>query len=526
MSAGRARVAVAAPNDLAAAAGTRLAAEGGNAVDAALAAVLVTMVTEPGLVSLSSGGFLTIQPADGSTPVTVDGWVEMPGRGLGPERFGRGVHEVRTAYGGGTVMTVGHGSVATPGTLRAVDLVHRRFGRAPWADVLAPAVETARAGFPLGHATHHYLEYVHLDIFGWHPDSFAVLHDADDQLFPRGATVVVPHLADSLEQLVSDGVDVFYLGDVGRAIADDMSDNDGLLTRADLEAYVAVEREALRVAQGGWRLATNPSPAAGGVAMASLLAMLDGRPADGSWDDDELRHLVRSQHEALGAGVGRHEDEDSRTAEGRRLLARALGSASTAHVSVVGDDGGACAVTVSSGYSSGVLSPGTGIWMNNCLGEHELVLGGVHGLRPGTRLNSNMSPTVGRRDDDGAVLAIGTPGSDRIVTALAQVLALHVNGGLGLVEAVAHPRLHVRVRDDEDPPVLVDHEDDLQVPDDLGLPTRAMPAQSMYFGGVGAALWSPAESSSGSPGAGLIAAGDPRRSGAVAVSGQRAAQSR
>jgi len=172
---------------------------------------------------------------------------------------------------------------------------------------------------------------------------------------------------------------------------------------------------------------------------------------------------------------------------------------------------------VSSGYCSGVLAPGTGIWLNNCLGEHELVLGGVHGLSPGTRLNSNMAPTVGRRDDDGAVLAIGTPGSDRIVTALAQVLALHVNGGLGLADSVAHPRLHVRVRDDDDPPVLVDHEEDLLLPANLGVPTRSMHPHSMYFGGVAAALWS--------PGGGLVAAGDPRRSGAIAVSGATTASS-
>jgi gamma-glutamyltranspeptidase/glutathione hydrolase len=153
-----------------------------------------------------------------------------------------------------------------------------------------------------------------------------------------------------------------------------------------------------------------------------------------------------------------------------------------------------------------VLTPGTGIWMNNALGEQELIHGGPHSLPVGTRLTSNMAPSVARRDRDGAVLAIGSPGSDRIPTALAQVYALFSHGGAALADAVHHPRLHVRVRAD----VTVDHEEDLAVPDDLPLPSRAMPPHSMYFGGVAATLWDPAE--------GLTAVGDPRRAGATALS--------
>jgi gamma-glutamyltranspeptidase/glutathione hydrolase len=116
-----------------------------------------------------------------------------------------------------------------------------------------------------------------------------------------------------------------------------------------------------------------------------------------------------------------------------------------------------------------------------------------------------MAPTVARRDD-GAVIAIGSPGSDRIPTAIAQTLLGHVNGGLALAPAVAAPRAHVRIRGGE----VLDHEADWPVPAGLDLPTRSMPVHSMYFGGVAAASWSPAR--------GLDAAGDPRRVGATAVS--------
>jgi gamma-glutamyltranspeptidase/glutathione hydrolase len=165
-----------------------------------------------------------------------------------------------------------------------------------------------------------------------------------------------------------------------------------------------------------------------------------------------------------------------------------LESGSTAHVSATDGAGLACAVTVSSGYGAGMIAKGTGIWLNNCLGEQELNPHGLHGLPPGSRLLSNMAPTVAHHDD-GASLAIGSPGADRITTAITQVLAGFVNGDLSLIDAVHHPRVHVHRagRPDE----VVRRETEL----------------SMYFGGVGATL----VRADGH----LVAAADPRRDGAV-----------
>ena len=505
-------VAVAAPNDLAARAGVGVAMDGGNAVDAAVAAAITTMVTEPGLVSLTAGGYVSIQPEDGE-PVTVDGGVEMPGRGVPPDRLGRGFWDVSTEYAGGTRMTVGPGTVATPGALRALERAWQLHGSLPWRRLLEPAIEAA-AGFPHGSASHYYLSYVHEDVFGWHPESRAALHSEDGVLVPVGGTVVVPHLADSLQHLAEEGADALYRGELGALVVRHVAEGEGILTRDDLAAYDAVVRRPLVVTTGDWRLATNPPPAAGGVAVGALLALLEGLPRGGTWTPEELRVLARAQALVLGAGLAEPDREDGRTSRAEELLALvrregrgALTSPSTATVSAVDDRGGACAVTVSSGYGSGVLVPGTGLSLNNCLGEQELLAGGPHSLRPGTRLSSNMAPTVGRHAD-GSAIAIGSPGSDRIPSALAQVLALFAAGS-DLHAAIAHPRMHVRVRPADVPPVLLDHEEDLVVPDDTGLPTRSMPAHSMYFGGVGAALWSSR--------VGLVAAGDPRRAGAVAV---------
>ncbi len=506
-------VAVAAPNDVAARAGVGVALEGGNAVDAAVAAAAATMVTELGLVSLTAGGYVSVQPGEGD-PVTVDGGVEMPGRGLPSGRFGEGLWEVTTPYAGGTTMTIGPGSVATPGALKALDQAWRMHGSLPWERLLAPAVEAAE-GFPHGSASFYYLSYVHEHIFGWHPESRAAYHDVDGEVVPVGEPVVVPHLAATVRQLAEEGVAALYEGDLGRRVCEHVSDTGGILTVADLAQYDAVVRRPLVVDSGRWRFATNPPPAAGGVALAAMLELLRGTPAEGAWSVEELRLLARVQGTVMQAGLAEPEAEEARTERAQQLLDQVrraggppLTSPSTATVSAVDDRGGACAITISSGYGSGVMVPGTGLALNNCLGEQELLAGGPHTLEPGTRLTSNMAPTVGRRDD-GAGLAVGSPGSDRIITALAQVLALISNGDLDLQSAIAHPRMHLRVRPGEAPPVLLDHEEDLPVPDDTGFGTRSMPAHSMYFGGVNAAAWSPR--------LGLIAAGDPRRAGAVAV---------
>lgn len=143
------RVAVAAANDLAVVAGVEAAARGGNSVDAAIAAAVTTMVTEPGMVSLSAGGYITLG-SRGEEPLTIDGGVEMPGRDRPRAWFGGGVQEIRSGYGGGVNITIGHGSVATPGALAALALLHERSGRAPWPLLIQPALAAVRAGFPLG----------------------------------------------------------------------------------------------------------------------------------------------------------------------------------------------------------------------------------------------------------------------------------------------------------------------------------------------------------------------------------------
>jgi gamma-glutamyltranspeptidase/glutathione hydrolase len=513
-SGARARVAVAAPSPLAARAGARVAADGGNAVDTALASMMVALVTEPGIVSLGGGAFVTVGPP-GGTAVTIDGYVEMPGRGLPPDAFGRGVREVVTAYGGHTAMTVGHGSVATPGVLAAVERAHGMFGRVPWRSVVEPARDAARDGFGLGAASDYYFGYSRELVFGHDPDIRAALYHPDGSAVRTGEPVHIPDLADFLDRIADEGAGALYTGDVAKVLAADMAEHGGLVTQDDLAAYEPVVRRAIGVDLGAWQLATNPPPAIGGPVLAAMLLLLGERP-QGAWTPDDAAHLVTVVRAVLRHRAHELDVAADRASAGQALLDDVLAhgqawlgvAPSTAHVSAVDADGLACAVTASSGYGAGVTVPGTGVWLNNCLGEHELNHGGLHSLPPGERLASNMAPTVARRAD-GAALAVGSPGADRITTALTQVIASFAHGGYDLAGAVDRPRLHVgRTQDGTE---TLHHEPGLEISDTAalaGLPRREHEPASMYFGGVGAVL----RAADGT----LVAAADPRRAGAVA----------
>lgn len=511
------RVAVAAVSQDAADAGIRVADRGGDAVDVALAASLLAVITHPGMCSLGGACFVTVWPPDGDGPVTVDGGHEMPGRGAPDERFGRGGREVELDFAGGVRTTVGPASVATPGLLAGFQAASDRFGSLPWPELFPPAVERARAGFPFPASCRAYLRHAHDDIYGRDPRSHDALHDDDGALLPAGHTIRVEGLAESLELLAEEGARAFYRGELARRVAGHVREEGGLLTEEDLAAYRPVVREPVRASLDDWSVATNPPPAMGGAVLAATLRLLPDTPR-GEWSAEDVRRLVEAQETVARFRSRRLAPREDLEAGVRRLLEGAGASGgegsgrprepgSTVHTSAVDAGGGVCSITCSDGYGSGVVPPGTGLWLNNALGEAELNPGGFHDLSPGERLTSHMAPTAGRRED-GAVIAVGSPGSDRIPGAILQTLLGWVRGGLSLKEAVEHPRLYVRVSEDGEATVVAEPGLPLER---VRLPVRRLPERSLTFGGVEAAV--------NRPDGGLEAAADERRAGGTAFGG-------
>lgn len=504
------RAAIAAPNAHATSAAERALAEGGTAVDAAIAAMVSATITEPGVVAPLGGAYINIWPADGD-PVVIDANVEMPGRGQPPERFGAGLIEAASDYAGGMITYVGPGSVATPGMLAGMGWAHERFGRAPWASLLQPAADQARAGFGLSRTSQSYLVLITDTILAWDEATRALLTDEGAPL-EVGHRLVDEALAESLEQLGEEGWQSLYTGDLAGRIDADMRERGGLLSAADLAAYSPVVRPALRSRLGAWDLAGNPPPSIGGPVLTAMLRLLHAV-------EEEITPARAAQvmKDVLDIRLDRLDTAEDLAAAGAELLhtLHTIGSAglptsaSTAHVSVVDSSGLACALTASAGYGSGMTIAGTGLMANNALGELELNRLGLHALAPGTRLASNMAPTTARLQD-GTVLAIGTPGADRITTALAQVIIHLARHGESLQTAIDRARMHPRrLADGTD---RIDHEQDELIAaslDAAGLPRHEHPAQVMYFGGVGGALRH--------PGGVLEAGADPRRAAATLV---------
>ncbi|MDE0083600.1 MAG: gamma-glutamyltransferase [Gammaproteobacteria bacterium] len=510
------RVGISSTSRMAAEAGARIADEGGNAVDAAVAAVLVSLVTEPGVCSLGGSAFIMTAPPAGEA-VMIDGYAEMPGRGLEAACFGRGVRDVYLDYGGGLETTVGYGSIATPGAVAGLGLASATYGRIPWARVMEPAIERARDGFPLSGTSRMYFELCGEGIYGWNPESSRAIRTPAGALLEAGDTVRIEGLAESLERIARKGPGEFYRGELARAIGREVRESDGLLGTVDLEAYEPVVRRPLEVGMRDWRLLINPPPAIGGTALAAMLA-LNGEgiagTAAGEWDSDVVRRIARIERAVLEYRERHFDGAEDMEGESTRLLApdslRRLGrrvrSGSTVHTSAVDASGLACSITASAGYGSGVMPRGTGIWMNNSLGEQELIGRGFHAFPPGTRLPSNMAPTVGR-SRDGGVLSLGTPGADRITSALFQTIVNLIDFRMPLADAVAHPRVHVERKDGV---VQAAYERGVPV-GSIGLPVREFEELHMFFGGVGAALFSPS--------AGFTLASDPRRDGGTATGG-------
>jgi gamma-glutamyltranspeptidase/glutathione hydrolase len=491
------RGAVAAGHPATAAAGAQVLREGGNAVDAAVAAVLTSFVAEPLLTGLGAGGYLLVVPPGGE-PVLLDFFVEVPGR-PGPTSLDPAdrapLQAVTVDFGDATqVFHAGAASCGTYGMPAGLAAAVAQFGRAPLHELTAPAARLARAGVRVT-PMQAYLYALLSGINALTPAGRARYLPAGAP--PReGDLVRDPELADALDRFGAEGPGPFYDGDVAAAVVAEVRAQGGLLGAADLAAYEVVRREPHHVAFRDVVVCTNPPPSAGGVLVGRALVELDRAPGP-----PDVPALVAAMAAA----------ERERTPE---FLAGLTGAAcaaanrlgSTTHVSVLDANGWACSVTSSNGEGSGVVVPGTGVHLNNVLGEEDLSPLGFHTQPPGSRLPSMMAPTV-VLDGGGARLVVGSAGSNRIRSALLQVIVNVVDRGMAAQEAVDAPRLHYGPEGVYTEPGLPAAEVGRAAG---GLPLLPFRDRNLFFGGCQAVVRDPATGE-------LRAGADPRRGGGVAV---------
>jgi gamma-glutamyltranspeptidase/glutathione hydrolase len=484
---------VAAGHPLTAEAGARVLREGGNAVDAAVAAMLSSFVAEPLLTGLGAGGHMLVAGA-GEPPTLLDFFVQAPA----PRQNGEvaELEAIDVSFGDAVqVFYIGPASCGLYGTPAGVCAAIARWGTMPLSQLAAPAAKLARAGVRLN-AGQAYVAEILADLLTSTREC-AALWAPEGHVLREGELLRNPELGDALDRLGEDGADPFYRGDIARAVCEWLGRLGGSLGIGELAGYQAIERVPLTVGYRDRVVLTNPPPSAGGMLLAYSLALLDRGPQPPS-----LQTVLSAMEAAQAERTPEFVEGLAQAGFSERFLAAKLGA--TTHISVLDCNGRACSATCTNGEGSGVVVPGTGIHINNVMGEEDLNPLGFHRHPAGRRMPSMVAPSIVTRDGD-VELVLGSAGSNRIRSALLQTIVGVVDHGLGVREAVNAPRAHF-----EDG--IVYHEPGIDVgPLREREPRRefvGFHALNLFFGGVQAV-----HSARGR----LTGAGDPRRGG-VAVS--------
>lgn len=516
---------VAAGHPETAAAACAVLADGGNAVDAALAGLLAACVVEPVLASLGGGGFLAACPGDGGRTgrtIVYDFFVQTP-RQRRPESEAD-LREIAADFGPATqAFHIGLGTIATPGIVKGLFTASRELGRMPIRRLVEPAVALARSGAPVDGMQAYVLQVVRAIVEA--DPSMRTLFASPDRLgeiIGEGERLRLPELADALEVLAIEGDDLFYRGEMAAMLARDCAARGGHLGRTDLEAYRVERRAPLTLPLGGALVQLNPPPSSGGILVGFGLALWQtlGRLGAPFGSAAHLHRLVAVMHATGRARIEeRLHDGPRRTGDDpldpalisrwcNEVAATTPISRGTTQISVVDATGGVASLTVSNGEGSAYVLPGTGIILNNMLGEADLLPDGVAAWRRDCRLSSMMTPTI-VRDDTGAVTALGSGGSSRIRTAILQTLLNLQIFGMSPEEAVSAPRLHFEEAAQRREPATLSVEpgfaEEAVAAAAADQQLAEWPAQNLFFGGVHMVR----RSASGA----FDGAGDPRRGG-------------
>ncbi|RDH83276.1 MAG: gamma-glutamyltransferase [endosymbiont of Escarpia spicata] len=483
--------------------------EGGNAFDAAIAAMFTACVAEPALASLGGGGFLTARPVN-ADPLVYDFFAHTPSRKQ-PEAA-TNLHPIVADFGNASqTFHIGMGSIATPGFIKGVFAIHRERCSMPLKLLAMPAINAAIRGVRVN-PFQHLISGIVQPILRSSNAAFQ-LHSStinSDQLAQVGETRKQPEMAAFFEHLCREGEALFYLGEAGQQLTDTCRESGGHLRPHDLKQYQAVKRKPLERRYRQARIFTNPTPALGGTLIAFTLALLESYSLDNHLpgDADHLRRVIRAicltQHlrTTQSRKIEKLLNEDVLREYRQRLHKGGICTRGTTQISILDRQDNLASMTLSNGEGSGYVIPGTGIMMNNMLGEEDINPCGFHNWPEDERIASMMSPTLAFLDQ-GRIVVTGSGGSNRIRSAILQVLSNLIDFDMPLQQAVAFPRIHF-----EEGLLSMEPGVDQSISSRLATEfprQRQWDSKNLFFGGAHTVMLE--------ADGGLIGAGDERRGG-------------
>ncbi len=449
---------------LASAAGAEMLAGGGNAIDAAIAALFTLTVVEPMMVGILGGGLAHLRLADGRH-VVIDGLATAPGA-TGPDTFAPDPNAPSgTMNAVGRRNAVGPTAVAVPGTLKAWCETLARFGTLSLADVLEPAIRHAGRGFRATPYLHECASESAADLA--RDDAIARLFLPGGQPIAAGARVVNGPYADTLRAIAQDGPELLHGGAIGILLADHMARTGGYISVGDLVSYRCIDREPIRDRYRGHEIVAPPPPSSSGVHITQMLNILEGYDlrSMGFGSPDALhllaevlqiafadRAVATADPAFLAVPVARltsraYADERRERIDMRHTRRWTAGVAppeppNTTHITVADGEGNivASTQTINSLFGARYVIPGTGIIPNNNMFLFDPRPGRALSVAPGKRTTTSMAPLIVLRDGKPA-FALGLPGGLRIFGSAMQAAINLIDHGMSLQEAVEAPRL-------------------------------------------------------------------------------------
>lgn len=447
---------------------------GGNAIDAAVATHMVLAVTFPQAGNIGGGGFMIYKP-NGEAAVALDF------REKAPEKASRDMYLDDQGNYISEASKIGPLAAGVPGSVAGLWEAHQKYGKLPWADLIAPAIKLAREGFPLSYHEMNSLNYYRYRFTDF-PSTLEIFSPKEDSLFLEGELFVQTDLANTLERIANEGRDGFYKGETAALLVQFMKDYDGLLSEQDLQNYQAVWRPILETSFAGYTLHLMPPTSSGGIAIAQMLGMLDADKLieSGFLSANYLHQLAEAMRRAFADRSAYLGDPDFYQVPQAGLLdsaylaerwssfdmdksssSKELGegtplqeSTETTHYSIIDNEGNAVAITTTLNglYGNQMVVKGAGFFLNNEMDDFSaqpgvpnmfgLIGGEANAVAPNKRMLSSMIPTI-VSDESGKVrMVLGAAGGPRIINAVLQTFLAGALFNLPAQRAVAAPRIH------------------------------------------------------------------------------------